>query len=199
MGVSNNTKSAYFHCIFRYPLLYWYICWSLQKYPLCIPISITVFIYMLTTVEISIIYSGIHHCIDIYADHCRNIHYIFRYPRQLIYMLTTVELSIIYFGIHHCIDIYADHSRFIHCIFLVEGPGSLVVNISSILGSIAENTKQVHFYHFILIWISTVENFNSIFNPLSLDITLPTTCNKDTSNYKYRYDALTIGLIIRLN
>ena len=159
MGVFNNTKSAHFHCIFLYPLLYWYICWSLQKYPLYIPISITVFIYMLTTVEISIIYSGIHHCIDIYVD----------------------------------------HSRFIHCIFLVEGPGSLVVNISSILGSIAENTKQVHFYHFILIWISTVENFNSIFNPLSLDITLPTTCNKDTSNYKYRYDAVTIGLIIWLN
>ncbi len=79
------------------------------RYPLYIPISITVFIYMLTTIEISIIYSGIHHCIDIYADHCRNIHYIFRYPRQLIYMLTTVELSIIYFGIHHCIYIYADH------------------------------------------------------------------------------------------
>ena len=180
-----------------------------------ISVSVTVLIYLLITAEISIMHSDIHHCIHIYADHCRNIHYIFRYPSLYWYICWPLSKYSLYIsvsktidiyadhcriiGIHHCIDIYADHSRFIHCIFLVEGPGSLVVNISSILGSIAENTKQVHFYHFILIWISTVENFNSIFNPLSLDITLPTTCNKDTSNYKYRYDAITIGLIIRLN
>ena len=46
-----------------------------------------------------------------------------------------------------------------------------------------------------LIWISTVETFNFLFNPLLLDITLPTTWNKETFDYKYRNDAISIGLI----
>ena len=43
-----------------------------------------------------------------------------------------------------------------------------------------------------LMWISTAETF---FNSLLLNITFPTTCYKDTFDYKYRYDAITIGLI----
>ena len=46
-----------------------------------------------------------------------------------------------------------------------------------------------------LIRISTVETFNFLFNPLLLDITIPTTCNKDKDDNKYRYNALSIGLI----
>ena len=33
-----------------------------------------------------------------------------------------------------------------------------------------------------LIWISTVETSNFVFNPLLLDIIFPNTCNKDTFN-----------------
>ena len=46
-----------------------------------------------------------------------------------------------------------------------------------------------------LIWISTVDTFNFNSNPLSLDITFHTTCKTDTVYYKYRYDAISIGLI----
>ena len=47
-----------------------------------------------------------------------------------------------------------------------------------------------------LIWISTVETLNFIFNPFSLNITFSTTaCNKDTLDYKYRNNAISIGLI----
>ena len=44
-----------------------------------------------------------------------------------------------------------------------------------------------------------METFDFILNPLLLDITLPNTCNKDTFDYKYRNDAISIGLIFRLN
>ena len=43
-----------------------------------------------------------------------------------------------------------------------------------------------------LIGISSVETFNFLFNPLLLDITFPTTCNKDTFDYKYKDDAILI-------
>ena len=46
-----------------------------------------------------------------------------------------------------------------------------------------------------LIWISTVETFNFLFNLLLLDITFPTTCYKDTFDNNYRYNAISIGLI----
>ena len=46
-----------------------------------------------------------------------------------------------------------------------------------------------------LIRISTVETFNFIVNTLSLDITFPSTCNNVTFDNKYRYDAISIGLI----
>ena len=36
--------------------------------------------------------------------------------------------------------------------------------------------------------------FNFLFNPL-LDIIFPTSCIKDTFDYKYRYDALSIELL----
>ena len=39
-----------------------------------------------------------------------------------------------------------------------------------------------------LIWISTVEPFDFIFNPLLLDLTFSTVCNKDTDKMLYRLD-----------
>jgi len=39
-----------------------------------------------------------------------------------------------------------------------------------------------------------MEVFNFLFNPHSLDITFPTTCNKNTFDYKYRNDAKSIEL-----
>ena len=45
-----------------------------------------------------------------------------------------------------------------------------------------------------LIWISTVETFNFLFNLLLLDITFPITCYKDTFDNNYRYNAISIGL-----
>ena len=41
-----------------------------------------------------------------------------------------------------------------------------------------------------------MEPFDFIFNPLLLDLTFSTVCNKDTFDDKYRQDAISIGLII---
>ena len=46
-----------------------------------------------------------------------------------------------------------------------------------------------------LIWIFTLETFDFLFNPLFLDIPFPTTCIKNTFDYKYRYDATSTELI----
>ena len=69
------------------------------------------------------------------------------------------------------------------------------LNLNRVLADLNRGSNSLNSISDQLIWISTVETSNFVLNPLLLDIILSNTCNKDTFDYRYRYNAISIELI----